>query len=94
MPLEGEQLEELIGTADAGPGADELTPPVKPQQLAGLLDHLREDGKDEFWLAVALVGLFGLRPAELAALWDRVLINKVEAGILCKLKTETVLGNN
>jgi integrase len=68
MPLEGEQLEELIGTADAGPGADELTPPVKPQQLAGLLDHLREGGKDEFWLAVALVGLFGLRPAELAAL--------------------------
>lgn len=68
MPLEGEQLEELIGTADPGAGADDLTPPIKPEQLAALLDHLLEQGKDEFWLAVALVGLFGLRPAELAAL--------------------------
>lgn len=68
MPLEGEQLEELIGTADPGAGADDLTPPVKPEQLASLLDHLQQDKKDELWLAVALVGLFGLRPAELAAL--------------------------
>jgi integrase len=68
MPLEGEQLEELIGTADPGVGADDLTPPVKPEQLASLLDHLQQDKKDELWLAVALVGLFGPRPAELAAL--------------------------
>ena len=42
--------------------------PIKPDQLIGLLDHLREEGKPEVWLMVALVGMYGLRPAELAAL--------------------------
>ena len=50
-----------------------LTPPLKPEQLAALLDQLEADGKSELRLAVGLVwfglvGLFGLRPAELAAL--------------------------
>jgi integrase len=66
-PLEGEELEELIATADNGAG-EELTPPIKPEQLAALLDALEADNKPELRLAVALVGLFGLRPAELAAL--------------------------
>ena len=65
-PLDGEDREVLIGTADNGD--DKLTPPVKPDQLAALLDALVADEKPELWMAVALVGCFGLRPAELAAL--------------------------
>ena len=65
-PLEGEDRDVLIGTADNSD--DRLTPPVKPDQLAALLDALVADRKPELWMAVALVGCFGLRPAELAAL--------------------------
>jgi integrase len=65
-PLEGEDRDALIGTADDGD--DKLTPPIKPEQLEALLDALVADEKPELWLAVALVGCFGLRPAELAAL--------------------------
>ena len=64
MPLEGEDLHQLIGTSDT-PAED--TPPLKPEQLEGLLDHLQETNP-RLWLAVALVSLHGLRPAELAAL--------------------------
>ena len=56
----------MIGTSDGGESS--LTPPVKPEQLAALLDALEADGRAELRLAVALVGCFGLRPAELAAL--------------------------
>jgi len=66
-PLEGEELRELVGAAERAAGA-ELTRPLKPEQLADLLDALEADGKPELQLAVALVGLFGLRPAELAVL--------------------------
>ena len=46
-----------------------LKQPLKPDQLAGLLDALLEDGRQDLWLAVALVGYFhGLRPSELAVL--------------------------
>tara|TARA_B100001093_G_scaffold222285_1_gene213107 strand:+ start:109 stop:1392 length:1284 start_codon:yes stop_codon:yes gene_type:complete len=65
-PLEGEDRDALVGTAEDGD--DKLTPPVKPDQLEALLDALEADHKPELWLAVALVGCFGLRPAELAAL--------------------------
>jgi len=66
MPITGDPLDDLIGTAD---NTDEsLTPPVKPEQLGGLLDQLLADERQDLWLAVALVGCFGLRPAELAAL--------------------------
>ncbi len=67
QPLEGEALEALIGTADRSSG-DHLKPPLKPDQLATLLDALEASGNSELWLAVGLVGLYGLRPAELAAL--------------------------
>jgi len=66
-PIEGEELRELIGAADR-PLGDELKRPIKPEQLAGLLDALEADGKAELRLAVGLVGLFGLRPAELSVL--------------------------
>jgi integrase len=57
----------LVGAAERAAG-DELTRPIKPEQLADLLDALKADGKPELELAVGLVGLFGLRPAELAVL--------------------------
>jgi len=66
-PLQGEELQELIGAADRVAG-DELRRPIKPEQLAALLDALQADAKPELHLAVGLVGLFGLRPAELAVL--------------------------
>jgi integrase len=65
MPPSAELIAELIGDADRH---HEDSTPIKPEQLAALLDALREEGKDELHLAVSLVGLFGLRPAELGVL--------------------------
>ncbi len=67
LPLKGEELRELIGTSDRAAGGDE-TRPIKPEQLGDLLDALGAADKTELQLAAALVGLFGLRPAELAVL--------------------------
>ena len=67
MPVCGEALDELIGATDR-PIGDELTPPVKPDQLAGLLDAIEASGDQSIWMAVALVGCFGLRPSEVAVL--------------------------
>ncbi|MEY3963067.1 MAG: hypothetical protein RLZZ106_322, partial [Cyanobacteriota bacterium] len=58
---------ELIGSA-ATTASERLTPPIKPEDLAALLDQLEADGDEELRLAVGLVGLYGLRPAELAVL--------------------------
>jgi hypothetical protein len=60
--------EALTGHADRH---HEDSVPIKPEQLAALLDALREAGKAELHLAVSLVGLFGLRPAELGVLRSR-----------------------
>jgi hypothetical protein len=65
MPPPAELIEELIGYSDR---PHEDSTPIKPEQLAALLDALREEGKDELHLAVSLEGLFGLRPAELGDL--------------------------
>lgn len=69
LPLEGEERQKLIGTKDVANAED--TRPIKPEQLAGFLDDLQARGKHELKLAVALVGLFGLRPCELAVLQVR-----------------------
>ncbi|WP_050757153.1 hypothetical protein [Cyanobium sp. PCC 7001] len=66
-PLGAEGMAELVGTSDRHAG-DALTPPIKPEQLARLLDELAEAGNNELLLAVGLVSLYGLRPAELAVL--------------------------
>lgn len=65
LPPPAEEIEALIGHADRH---HEDSLPIKPEQLAALLDALQEAGRQELHLAVALVGLFGLRPAELAVL--------------------------
>lgn len=67
LPLTGEELEELIEGSER-PAEAELTPPVKPDQLARLLDEIDASGNQSLWMAVSLVGCFGLRPAELAVL--------------------------
>jgi integrase len=65
LPPPAEEIEALIGHSDRH---HEDSVPIKPEQLAALLDALREEGKEELHLAVSLVGLFGLRPAELGVL--------------------------
>ena len=67
LPPSGDDLQELIGISDDTDASSDSVP-IKPDQLIGLLDHLRDEGKAELWLMVALVGMYGLRPAELAAL--------------------------
>ena len=66
LPLEGTEREALIGSRDRA--GEELTVPIKPAQFSALLDALGRDALEELRLAVALVGFFGLRPAELAVL--------------------------
>jgi integrase len=56
-------VEELIGARE-DPFTDTI--PLRPEQLHGLLLSLEED--PELRLAVALVGLYGLRPSELMVL--------------------------
>jgi integrase len=67
LPLDTDDRRELIG--DPETNRDEaLTPPVMPNDLANLLDQMRADDKVSLMLATALVGLYGLRPAELGAM--------------------------
>tara|TARA_Y100000289_G_scaffold4425_1_gene4063 strand:- start:2148 stop:3386 length:1239 start_codon:yes stop_codon:yes gene_type:complete len=66
-PVRGDKLDNLIGNSDST-SAESLTPPVKDEDLEFLLTSLRADNKPDLYLAVGLVGLFGLRPAELSAL--------------------------
>ena len=72
LPPEKDEIKSLIGKRTKA-NSKKSTIPVKPDELFGLLDSLFE--KPELRLAVALVGLFGLRPAELMTL-------KVEDGNL------------
>jgi integrase len=67
LPPSRAKIEELIGPAETT-AAERLTPPVMPEDLAALLDQLEADSKPELRLAVGLVGLYGLRPSELAVL--------------------------
>jgi len=63
LPPEKADIDELIGSREL---AVEKTVPIKPEQLHSLLVSL--DSKPEVRLAVALVGLYGLRPSELQML--------------------------
>jgi integrase len=67
MPPSRALINELVGSATTS-ASERLTPPIKPEDLAALLDQLEADSEHELRLAVGLVGLFGLRPAELAVL--------------------------
>jgi integrase len=67
MPPSKNKINELIGSAETS-ASERLTPPIKPEDLAALLDAMEADGEHELRLAVGLVGLYGLRPSELAVL--------------------------
>jgi len=65
-PMETTEKQELVGSRIE---QREQTIPVKPEQLQWLLEALDAEGKrPDLRLAIALVGLFGLRPAELGTL--------------------------
>jgi integrase len=79
LPLKGQKRRDLVGAADGRDAT--VTPPIKPEQLGALLDALDADGRHDLRLAVGLVGLLGLRPAELATLrleGDRLLVGQVK----------------
>jgi len=77
---------DLIGVReDVG---ERNTRPLTDQQLEELLDVLEHDGRHELRLAVALVGLFGIRPAEMAAV--RVEEGKLVVGGNVKRNTQTM----
>ena len=63
LPLEADDLKELIGHRQTAP---KPTVPIKPEELITLLNGLEPD--PSLRLAVGLVALFGLRPAELMVL--------------------------
>ena len=63
LPPEEADIELLIGARESSTSA---TVPIKPEQLHALLVSL--DDQPELRLAVALVGLYGLRPSELLTL--------------------------
>ena len=63
LPLDADDLKELIGHRQTAP---KPTAPIKPEELITLLKGLESD--PSLRLAVGLVALFGLRPAELMVL--------------------------
>ena len=63
LPPSAEEVSVLVGVREISPAP---AVPVKPEQLLFLLESLTEN--PELRLAVGLVGLYGLRPAELMAL--------------------------
>ena len=75
-------MQDLIGLREE---VSEETVPIKPEQLSGLLNSLSE--KPELRLAIALVGLYGLRPAELMAL--KVKVGKLFVGQAKRNKATT-----
>ena len=63
MPPGSAEVELLVGARE---DPNTATIPIRPEQLHGLLESL--DSQPDLRLAVALVGLYGLRPSELMAL--------------------------
>ena len=68
MPLPPKKMSALVGSAVTETVTKAKTIPVLPEDFEALLDNLEADGKLDLWLAVGLVGLYGLRPAELAVM--------------------------
>lgn len=83
LPPEKAFINELIGVA-AISTEERLTPPVKPEDLAALIDQMETDGRHNLRLATGLIALFGLRPAELAVLTvkgDKLYVGAVRRNI-------------
>ena len=67
LPMESEELRELVGVRQTT-SESHLTAAVLPKDLANLLDQMKEDGREDLYLATALISLYGLRLGELAKL--------------------------
>ena len=68
LPLPPKKMSGLIGSAVTETITKAKTIPVLPEDFEALLDNLEADGKLELRLAVGLIGLYGLRPSELAVM--------------------------
>jgi integrase len=68
MPLPPKKVSALVGSAVTETITKAKTIPVLPEDFEALLDNLEADGKLDLWLAVGLIGLYGLRPSELAVM--------------------------
>ena len=68
QPLPPKKMSGLIGSGVTETITKAKTIPVLPEDFEALLDNLEADGKLELRLAVGLVGLYGLRPSELAVM--------------------------
>ena len=68
LPCKGDDLLAIVGVSDRT-AKEKITPPISNEDLVLLLDSLAKDRLWDLWLAVGLLGLFGLRPAELGALY-------------------------
>lgn len=88
LPLEGAERDALIDSSDVA--TEQLTVAIKPEQLAALLDALETAERYELKLAVSLVGLFGLRPAELAVLKVEEGELRVGSGVKRNLRTKKI----
>lgn len=69
LPPNNEVVRELIGDPDSTTEQGEATAALKPEEFAQLLDDLKEEGKQELYVATALIGYLGLRPSELCTLY-------------------------
>ncbi len=67
LPLNAEELRELVGVRQTT-SESHLTAAVLPKDLANLLDQMKADGREDLYLATALISLYGLRLGELAKL--------------------------
>ena len=67
LPLNSEELRELVGVRQTT-SESHLTAAVLPKDLANLLDQMKADGREDLYLATALISLYGLRLGELAKL--------------------------
>ena len=68
QPLPPKKMSGLIGSAVTETITKAKTIPIPPEDFEALLDNLEADGRLDLWLAVGLVGLYGLRPSELAVM--------------------------
>ena len=68
VPLPGidpEELKELLVGVSQTTSESHLTAAVLPKDLANLLDQMKEVGREDLYLATALISLYGLRLGEL-----------------------------
>jgi len=82
-PADRDTVRALIGSRPVST-SENLTSPVQPGQLAALLDGIEAEGNTELWMLVALIGCYGLRPAEIATLHlvgDKLMVGPVKRNI-------------